>query len=155
IAAAAGSLVLRRPGMRPVLLAAAVALYLAFAGSFAALTEWVRAHPTTSRIVFFEFPPWPWVSLVLVGLVLGDVWVGERDARSRARSMWLMLGAGVLCFAWMFGFDWWMQSANRWTFKRDYILNNHWTPRGVSTIWILGMLCVLMAAFYYLAEVLR
>src|SRR5215831_11201851 len=96
IAAAAGSLLLRRPGMRPVLLAVAVLLYVVFVWSFPALTQWVVAHPTASRIFFFEFPPWPWVSLVLVGLVFGDLWVAERDARSRARYMWLMLGGGAL-----------------------------------------------------------
>ena len=155
LAAAAGALLLRLPGMRPVLAALAVLLYLAFGWSFGALTAWVQAHPTTARILFFEFPPWPWVSLVLVGLVLGDLWVDQRDARARARYMWLMAGAGVLCFAVFFGYDWWAGTANRWTFKRDYILNNHWTPRGASSIWVLGMIFALMPAFYYLAEVLR
>jgi surface polysaccharide O-acyltransferase-like enzyme len=69
--------------------------------------------------------------------------------------MWLMAGAGTLCFAVFFGYDWWVGTANRWTFKRDYILNNHWTPRGASSIWVLGMICVLMPAFYYLAEMRR
>ena len=155
LAAAAGALLLRRPGMRPVLAALAVLLYLAFGWSFGALTAWVQAHPTMARILFFEFPPWPWVSLVLIGLVLGDVWVGQRDARARARYMWLMAGAGVLCFAVFFGYDWWAGTANRWTFKRDYILNNHWTPRGAATIWVLGIIFGLMPAFYYLAEALR
>lgn len=155
VVAAVGALLLRLPGMRPVLAALAVALYAWFAWSFAALTAWVQIHPTAARVLFFEFPPWPWVSLVLIGLVLGDLWVGERDQRARARYMWLMLGASALCFLWFFGFDWWAQSANRWMFKRDFILNNHWTPRGVSTIWVLGMLGAFMAAFYYLAEVRR
>ena len=99
LAAAAGALLLRLPGMRPVLAALAVLLYLAFGWSFGALTAWVQAHPTMARILFFEFPPWPWVSLVLVGLVLGDLWVDQGDARTRSRYMWLMAGAGVLCFA--------------------------------------------------------
>jgi len=155
LAAAAGALLLRLSGTRLVLAALAVLLYLAFGWSFGALTVWVQAHPTAARILFFEFPPWPWVSLVLVGLVLGDLWVDQRDARARARYMWLMAGAGVLCFAVFFGYDWWAGTANRWTFKRDYILNIHCTPRGASSIWVLGMITALMPAFYYLAEVLR
>jgi hypothetical protein len=155
LAAAAGALLLRRAGMRPVLVGVAVLLYLTFGWSFGALTAWVQAHPTMARILFFEFPPWPWVSLVLVGLVLGDLWVDQRDPRARARYMWLMAGAGVLCFAVFFGYDAWAGTANRWTFKRDYILNNHWTPRGASSIWVLGMICLLMPVFYHLAEVLR
>jgi uncharacterized membrane protein len=155
VVAAVGGLVLRRRGMRPVLLGAAAAAYALFAWSFAGLTEWVPAHPVAARVLFFEFPPWPWVTLVLVGLVLGDVWVRGPDARARARYMWVMLAAGAVGFAWLFGYDWVAETANRWTFKRDYILNNHWTPRGASVAWILGMLCISMAVFYYLAEVRR
>jgi len=137
VVAAAGGLLLRRPGMRAVIVAIAAIFYVAFAWSFEGLTGWVVAHETASRVLFFEFPPWPWISLVLVGLVLGDVWVRERDAADRARYMWRMLGAGVLCFAWLFTYDWYAATPNRWTFKRDYILNNHWTPRGASVVWIL------------------
>ena len=155
VVAAAGSLLLRRPGMRAPLAALAVLLYLGFAWSFGALTAWVAAHPTASRVLFFEFPPWPWVSLVLVGLVLGDVWVGRRDARERARYMWLMGAAGLVCLVLPIGYDWWAQVPNRFTFKRDFILNNHWTPRPGSSIWVLGLIFVLMAAFYWLAEVRR
>jgi len=155
IAAAAAALLLRYRGMRAALAALAVLSYLAFGWSFEWLSEWVRGHPAGSRVVFLEFPPWPWVSLVLIGLVLGDLWVEQRDARARARYLWLMLGAGALCFAGFFGYDWWAETPKRWTFMRDFILNNHWTPRGASVIWILGMLFVLMALFYYAAEVRR
>jgi uncharacterized membrane protein YeiB len=113
------------------------------------------AHPAAARVLFFEFPPWPWVSLVLVGVVLGDLWARQPDEPARARYMWGMLIAGVLCFAWLFGYDQVAQTANPWTFKRDFILNNHWTPRGATIAGIGGMLAVLMAAFYYLAEVRR
>ncbi len=155
IVAALGGLLLRRRGMRPVLLAVAALLYVAFTWSFGALTEWVTAHPIAARVLFFEFPPWPWVSLVLVGLVLGDLWVRARDARTRARYMWLMLVAGVLSLAWLLGYDWFAQTENRWMFKRDFILNRHWTPRGASVAGILGTIFILMAIFYYLGEVRR
>lgn len=155
IVAALGGLALRRAGMRPVVAAIAVLLYLSFGWSFAGLTDWIKAHPTAGRILFFEFPPWPWVSLVLFGLVLGDLWTRRRDAAARARYMWEMAGAGALCLAVFTAYDWWADTPNRFTFKRDYILNNHWTPRGVSVLWILGMIFLLMAAFYVVAEVWR
>jgi uncharacterized membrane protein len=155
IAAAAGALLLRRRGMRPVVAALAALLYLAFVWCFAGLGQWVTVHPVDAKVLFFEFPPWPWLSLVLVGLVLGDLWVREENGPARARYMWRMLGAGIICFAWLPAYDWYAQSANRWTFKRDFILNNHWTPRPATAVGIIGMLLVVMAIFYWLAEVRR
>jgi uncharacterized membrane protein len=155
VVAGAGGLLLRWPGMSAALLALAALGYVAFWWLFADLTAWVVAHPAAARVLFFEFPPWPWVSLVLVGVVLGDLWARQPDEPARARYMWGMLIAGVLCFAWLFGYDQVAQTANPWTFKRDFILNNHWTPRGATIAGIGGMLAVLMATFYYLAEVRR
>ena len=40
-------------------------------------------------------------------------------------------------------------------FKRDFILNNHWTPRGATVLWVIGVTFCLMTVFYYLAEVWR
>jgi uncharacterized membrane protein len=153
VVAAIGGLALRRPGMRPVVAGVAIALFLAFGWAFPALTDWVRAHPTASRILFLEFPPWPWISLVLIGLVLGDIWVDQRDARARARYMQAMVAAGLVGMAVFFAYDWWAATPDRFMFKRDFILNNHWTPRGISTIWVFAMVFLLMAAFYHLAEV--
>src|SRR4030095_7728614 len=62
---------------------------------------------------------------------------------------------GVLGIAWIFAYDWWADTPNRWTFKRDFILNAHWTPRGATAIWVIGMVFFLMAIFYYVAEVRR
>lgn len=155
VVAAAGGLALRRPGMRPVVAAVAVLLYLAFGWSFADLTRWVEAHPSLAHVLFYEFPPWPWVSLVLLGLVLGDVWTRQRDAAARARYMWAMAGAGALCLAIFFAHDGWAHTPDRFTFKRDFILNHHWTPRGVSVLWILGTIALLMPAFYVVADVWR
>src|SRR5262249_32662870 len=131
----------------------AVLFYLSFGWSLDALKAWVTDHERLSRALFFEFPPWPWLSLVIVGLVLGDRWVAQPDRPARARYMWTMLAVGLGCFAWLFGYDRYANTANRWTFMRDYVLNNHWTPRPASVVWILGMIFVLLAVFYYLAEV--
>jgi uncharacterized membrane protein len=155
LAAAAAAVLLRRPGRRAAIVAVAALAYLAFGWSITPLTRWIAAHPVAGRVLFFEFPPWPWVSLVLIGLVLGDLWVAERDAAGRGRYMLGMLFAGGICLGLFLGYDAWAHTAHRWTFMRDFILNNHWTPRGASTLWILGMIFVLMAAFYYLAEVRR
>ena len=133
----------------------AVLIFLAFGWAYAPLGEWVRAHPGSSRVLFFEFPPWPWLALVLFALVPGDVFVKQPDRPSRNRYMARAAVLGALGVAWIFAYDGWADTPNRWTFKRDFILNAHWTPRGATAIWVIGMVFVLMALFYYVAEVRR
>ena len=155
IVAAPAGLFLRSAAARYLLVAVSVLLYLSFGWSYGPLDEWVRAHPASSRVLFLEFPPWPWVALVLFGLVPGELFVERSDPRGRSRYMLAMAAAGVLCIAWLFAYDWWAQTPNRWMFKRDFILNNHWTPRGATAIFVIGMTFCLMALFYYVAEVRR
>lgn len=155
IVAAPAGLLLRSAAARYLLVAVSVLLYLSFGWSYGPLGEWVRAHPASSRVLFLEFPPWPWVALVLFGLVPGDLFVERSDPRGRSRYMLAMAAAGVLCIAWLVAYDWWAQTPNRWMFKRDFILNNHWTPRAAMAICVIGMTFCLMALFYYLAEVRR
>lgn len=135
------------------LLALAVLGYLAFWLAYPHLDGWVRVHPVASRVLFFEFPPWPWLSLVLVGLVLGAFWVERTDAHARTRYMWAMAAAGVLCLAWFFAWDAVAGTPNRWMFTRDFILNRHWTPRGATLAWVFGMVFCQIAITYYLVEI--
>ena len=155
IVAAPIGLFLRSRMARVLVLAAAALVYLSFDWWQPSLREFVAHYPTTSRIFFFEFPPWPWIGLVLFGLVLGQDWVEQPDARSRARYMRAMTVAGLLCIAWLFVYDAWAHTQYRFMFKRDFILNDHWTPRGATVIWVIGMTFVLLAIFYYLGEVRR
>jgi uncharacterized membrane protein len=149
------ALLLRWRAGRAALVALAALIFLAFGWAYEPLSAWVGAHPQASRVLFFEFPPWPWLALVLFALVPGQMFVEQPDAAARSRFMARTAGAGALCIAWIFLYDWWAQTANRWTFKRDFILNHHWTPRGATVVWVIGMVLVLMALFYYVAEVRR
>jgi uncharacterized membrane protein len=153
IVAAPIGLFLASAPARALVVAVAVLIFLAFGWCNTFLTGWVAAHPLSSRVLFFEFPPWPWIALVLFGLVPGEMFVEQPDRRRRSRYMLAMAAAGVACIAWLFVYDWWARTPNRWMFKRDFILNNHWTPRGATAIWVIGMTFCLMALFYYLAEV--
>src|SRR5687768_9037803 len=62
---------LGRPLGRYALAAAGVALYASFVLLFAPITAWVGAHPLVARLAFYDFPPWPWLGLVFLGLALG------------------------------------------------------------------------------------
>jgi uncharacterized membrane protein len=154
IAAPVGLLVRSVTG-RSLVVAAAVLLYLSFGWAYDFLGRWVDAYPAAARVLFFEFPPWPWVALVLFGLVPGEMFIEEPDRHGRSRYMLGMAGLGALSIAWLLAYDWWANTPMRFTFKRDYVLNHHWTPRGASVAWVIGMTFCLMALFYYLAEVRR
>jgi uncharacterized membrane protein len=154
LAAPVGLFVRSRIGRLAVVVAAGL-IYFAFGWAYGPLGAWVAAHPSASRVLFFEFPPWPWIALVLFGLVPGQFWVEQSGSEQRKRYMLAMAGVGVLCILWLFAYDWWAQTPDRFMFKRDFILNNHWTPRGATAVWVIGMVFVLMAIFYYLAQVRR
>ena len=155
LVAAPAALLLRSRAGRWGLVAAAAAMYLLFVATFPRLVAWVSVHPAGSRVLFLEFPPWPWLSLVLVGLVLGHWWVERTDAPGRARYMWQMTAGGLLCLAWFFAWDLWADTARRWMFTRDFSLNNHWTPRGATLAWVFGTIFLQIALAYYLVEIRR
>jgi len=146
---------LRRRWGAPVVLAVAVLLYLTFGWSFPWLERWLPAHPVISQVWFFEFAPWPWIPLVLVGLVLGWGWMDAREQGTGERYLAQMAAAGGLCVIAFFAYDWWNQTPQQWMFKRDFILNRHWIPRGATVLWALGVALCLVAASYYVVDVRR
>jgi uncharacterized membrane protein len=140
---------------REGLLALAVGLFVAFTLSYQALQQWVVAHPVMGRIWFFDFPPWPWLSAALIGLVLGWRWLDARERGRAAEARYFATTAlvGVVCLLFYLAWEWWLPTAPRFGFPRDFLLNRHWTPRGVTTALIAGGLACLLAGTYWLMEV--
>ncbi len=156
IIAAPVGLFLTSATARVAAVAVSALIFLAFCWLYGPLTAWVDAHPTGSRILFFEFPPWPWVALVLFGLVPGVMFVEQSDRDSRSRYMKWMTIIGLACVLWLLFYDLtWAKTPKPFTFMRDYVLNHHWTPRGATAIGVIGVVFCLMALFYYLAEILK
>ncbi|MGH7310838.1 MAG: hypothetical protein ACREK6_19340, partial [Candidatus Rokuibacteriota bacterium] len=139
------------------LLALAVALYVGFALSYDALRGWVAAHPVMARIWFLDFPPWPWLSAALIGLVLGWVWLDARERGRPAETRYFATAAaiGVIFLLIYLAWEWWLPTSPRFGFPRDFMLNRHWTPRGVTVALIIGGVACLLAAAYWLMEVKR
>jgi uncharacterized membrane protein len=133
------------------LLAVAAAIYVLFAAAYPALTRFVEAHPLVGLVFFYDFPPWPWLSLVLLGLVLGSAWLGVHRRSPEAGARWLAAAAlvGAVMVAAFFAYDWWAATPLRFGMRRDFILNRHWTPRLPALGWILGMLLVQLAAAHW------
>jgi uncharacterized membrane protein len=137
-----------------VLLAVAIAGYVGFVAAYPALTGFVQRHPLVGLVLFYDFPPWPWVSLVLVGLVLGSAWLDAHRRSPEAGARWLAAAAvsgGVMVVA-FFVYDRVAATPMRFGMRRDFILNHHWTPRPVALLWVLGMVLLMLAASYWAME---
>jgi uncharacterized membrane protein len=137
-----------------VLLLIAAAAYVAFVHAYPALTRFVVEYPGVGLVLFYDFPPWPWLSLVLIGLVLGSAWLRAHRESSATGERYLAIGTavGAVMVAAFFVYDWWAATPMRFGTRRDFILNNHWTPRGAALLWVLGMVLLLLGAAYWAME---
>ena len=106
-------LLLHRRAARYALVAVAAALYALFSVSYPRVAAWLPDHPVLGRIFFFEFAPWPWISLVWIGLALGWVWALQDTPEQRVRYLKIMTAAGLVCLAAFAVRDWslWPSSA--------------------------------------------
>jgi uncharacterized membrane protein len=141
----------RSPAGPAALFLLAVVLYVGFAWSFPTLTAVVEAHPIVAEVFFSDFPPWPWLAVVLCGLALGQVWL-DTPAERRGRYVAVLGAAGAGALALFTALELTVGPAPHISFKRDFILNHHWTPRGLTLLWIAGAVLVLFAACYWLME---
>ena len=148
-------LLLHRRGARSLLIAIALGAYALFSVSFAQVNAWLPAHPTLGRIFLFEFAPWPWISLVWIGLALGWTWAQQDTPARRARYLAIMSAVGVVFLALFAAWDWAHGTPPHLSlaFKRDFLLNNHWISRGVTNFLCLGSVFCLLGLAYYLIEV--
>lgn len=138
-------------------LALAVIGYVAFVQWVPMLSAWTKAHVVAGQILLFDFPFWPWASASLIGLVAGTAWLKAR-ARGEAherRYFAAIAVLGVVCLAWYAAWEWWLPTTPRFGFPRDFIVNHHWTPRGVTLSLIGGAIALLLSVLYWLGEARR
>ncbi|HUF91328.1 MAG TPA: heparan-alpha-glucosaminide N-acetyltransferase domain-containing protein [Candidatus Limnocylindria bacterium] len=145
--------VMHRRAVRYAIVVGAVVLYATFSQLFAPLTGWVERHPRLAEVWFYDFPLWPWMSLVLVGLVLGWGARARPDERERARYFAVLAVAGAVCLAVAVAWEVATPGRPHLGFTRDYILNHHWIPSGATAAGVLGVLFCSLAAMYYLMTV--
>ena len=142
---------LRQPSGRYAIAAAGVAVYASFVLWFGAIETWVGAHPLAARLLFHDFPLWPWVGLILLGLSLGAAAADIGDDLARARFYRGLGLAGVVTAAGALVAEWWWPVAPRLAFAADLLITNHWIPRGPTVGWVLAWVFVAIAACYRLA----
>jgi uncharacterized membrane protein len=146
--------VLRYRWGRALIVVLSVALYVLFSVLAVPVGHWLSAHPLVAQAAFADFPPWPWTTLVLISAVLG--WnfcvANQRGAGARTRYVMVMAGAGILCLLAFIAYDTWVHTPVRFGFMRDFIVNKHWTPRGIALLWIGAVLFLSTPAGYYLMD---
>jgi hypothetical protein len=135
------------------LLGLAVGSYLLFLAAHPRLQAWLPDHPNVGLVLFFDYAPWPWMSVVLVGLVLGWWW-REAAARGPDAPFFRRLAAvGGVFMLIALAAEWRWPSKPHIGFTRDPGLNGHWIPGPITLVWILGTVLVLLSLFYWLCEV--
>ncbi len=156
VAAAAGALLLRRPGMRPVLAALAVLLYLAFGWSFGALDRLGTGAPHGGPDPVLRVP----------AMAVGEPGARRsrprrpvgRSARRPGESPLHVADGGrrravLRCVSSATTGGPGPPIAGPSSATTSSTTTGH--PAAPRAIWVLGMIFVLMPAFYYLAEVRR
>lgn len=143
---------LERPLGRYAVAAAGVALYVSFLLLFERIATWTGAHPLVARLVFYDFPPWPWLGLVLLGLALGAAVADMSEPGARARFYARLGLAAVVLALGALAYEWWWPVAPRVAFERDLLITNHWLPRGATVAWVLAWVFATVALCYDLVE---
>jgi uncharacterized membrane protein len=145
---------LHRRGVRAALVTSAVILYAGYVMARPSLMRWAAEWPRLSHAFFNDFPPWPWLGAAIVGLVLGSVWMDARATGAEVEDRFFRRAAmaGVACALGYLAWEWWKPTTPRFGFPRDWSLNNHWTPRGVTLLLIAAGVAMLLAAAFWLME---
>jgi uncharacterized membrane protein len=150
-------LVLHRRVARHLLVAFALGFYALFSVLHRDIVAWLPDHRVLGRIFFFEFAPWPWIAVVWIGLALGWVFALQDTPERRARFLARMAAAGLAGLAVFAAWDWAHGTPLHLSlaFKRDFIVNNHWIARGMTSFLCLGSVFCLLGLAYYAVEVKR
>ena len=148
---------LRYPQARGALLVLAVLFYVSFGWMVPTLQIWTRAHPVAARLWFLEFPPWPWLAGPLIGLVAGWWWLDARARGETAERRYFVAttAVGIAFLAAYMAWELLFPTTPGFEFRRDYMVNRHWTPRGATNLLIIGSVASLLGAMYWIQEVRR
>jgi len=137
----------------PLLLGVAVVAYLIFLAAYDRLQAWLPNHPLLGLTLFLDYAPWPWMCIVLIGLVVGWWWRDLAARGSEAGYFKALAGIGVVFMLVAVHAEWIWPASPHIAFTRDRVLNHHWIPGPITAIWILGTVFVMLALFYWLCEV--
>jgi len=131
---------LQQRKFRDGVLIMAFLLYLLFVYAQPGIVAWSVRHPLMAHLFFEGYPPWPWISMVLIGLHSGYKWVEvENQANSVRRHLLQMQTLGIVCLTIYFSVNVLQGHMLNFNIYHDYIINGHWLPSSITVFWIIGM----------------
>jgi len=138
---------------RIVLVFIAFMSYLLFVFEHPGLASWLVRHPVMSHLFFAGFPPWPWISMMLIGLIFGYRWVEVEGQDEVVRRYLVQIKAsGLIFLAIYFLINATHGQIVNFNLQQDYIINGHWLPRSHTIFWIFGMILTGFAVMYRMFE---
>jgi uncharacterized membrane protein len=134
---------------RIVLVFIAFMSYLLFVFAHPGLASWLVRHPVMSHLFFAGFPPWPWISMMLIGLIFGYRWVEvEGQVEGVRRYLVQIKVSGMIFLAIYFLINATHGQIVNFNLQQDYIINGHWLPGSHAIFWIFGMIFTGFAVMY-------
>lgn len=155
------SIILITPGLfwlkeqrfRDGILILAFILYLLFVYTHSDVMSWVDQNPVFAHLFMEGFPPWPWICMVLVGLVFGYRWAVNLDHTDGVTPFISQMKTyGIICLVIYFGLNAWQGDIINFNINRDYIINGHWLPSSITIFWVIGMTLLSFVMLHRLYE---
>ena len=141
---------LQQEKFRDRLLFIAFLIYLLFVNAQPSIAVWSSRHPLMTHLFFEGFPPWPWISMVLIGLYSGCRWVeveDQTDSMMRRHLLQIQI-LGIVSLMIYFALNMMQGNILNFSIYRDYILNGHWVPSSITVFWIIGITLTVFAVMY-------
>src|SRR3989339_35564 len=135
---------------RIIVLSLAGFIYFSFGALRGVFQLVIASHPLLAYFFFSSFTLVPFFSFVLLGLVLGKIFIARAQNPERLAKFWAVvatLGISGLVMTWLIHT---LVLPGQWlSFYNDYVFNGYWVPNYITFFWIVGMIFVLLSLTYY------
>jgi uncharacterized membrane protein len=125
-------------------------LYLLFVYAQPGIQTLSNKHPIMAHMFLEGFPPWPWISMVLIGMHSGNKWLKvEGQTESIMNRHLLQIHAlGIASLMIYFALNMMQGGILNLNLYNDYILNGHWLPSSRTVFWIIGVILLTFSIMY-------
>jgi hypothetical protein len=103
------------------------------------------------EVFISEFVFFPWFLLVVLGMIFADFWLKNKDLKKPVVVKKIATIGLTLIGVWFIG----SILTGRWLlflFTYDYNLNGYWLPSLLTWFWVVGLIFLTFALFYYFSK---